>query len=142
MTTRAEFVVYVRSMVGTPFHHQGRLPGVGLDCPGPLIVAVRHFGIKPPDFDISGYVGTPDGRELKAHCDEHMTPISQDEMQAGDVLLVAWRAGPPQHLGILFDYPYGGLAMVHAVRSGVQEIRVEFSRAMRFVAAYQVPGLT
>lgn len=146
MTNRAEFVAYVRSLVGTPFHHQGRTPGVGLDCPGPLIVACWHFGLKPRTFDVTGYSATPDGFELKAHCDEHMQPLMQDMLLPGDVILVRWGKGPPQHLGILFDYPaqFGKFAMVHAdsLRAKcVTETRVEFGRAMALVGAYAVPGL-
>ncbi len=144
MVTRAEFIAKARSYVGTPFHHQGRVPGVGLDCPGPLICACWDLGLKPRSFDVTGYTALPDGRSLKAYCDEHMTPIDSDQMQAGDVILVRWQKGPPQHLGILFDHPLGGLAMVHAdsVRSRrVSETRVEFGRAMSLVQAYAVPGL-
>lgn len=140
MTTPAEFIAYVRGLVGTRFHHQGRLPGVGLDCPGPLICACWHFGIKPRTFDVTGYPERPDGFTLKAICDEHMgEPIDQHELRAADVLLVRWQKGPPQHLGIVFDHPLGGLAMVHADRTrGVIETRVSFGRAMGFVAGYRV----
>lgn len=145
MTTREEFVAYVRSLKGTPFKHQGRVPGVGLDCPGPLICACRRFGIRPPDFDVTGYPERPDGSMLKAICDEHMESVPLHEMKPADVLLVGWGKGPPQHLGIVFDYPHGGMAMLHADRvraKAVTETRVEFGRAMRFVAAYLVPGVT
>jgi hypothetical protein len=59
-------------------------------------------------------------------------------------LLVAWQNGPPQHLGLLFDHPIRGLAMVHAstMHKRVLATRIEFGRAMRFVAAYAIPGLT
>jgi cell wall-associated NlpC family hydrolase len=145
MTTRAEFVALVRSYVGTPFVHQGRLPGVGLDCPGPLICACRHFGLVPAAFDITGYPRIPDGTSLQRHCEQHLQPIQQADMQPGDAILVAWQGGPPQHLGVLGDYPGGRLSMIHALQTGrglVTETRVVFGRVMRFVAAYAVPGLS
>jgi cell wall-associated NlpC family hydrolase len=144
MTTRAEFVAYVRSMKGTPVHHQGRVPGVGLDCPGPVICGMWHFHIKPRSFDVVGYPAIPDGVSIKGYLDEHLEPVSQSDMRPADVVLVAWQKGPPQHMGVVVDYPGGGLAMVHAdsVRARkVSETRIEFGRAMRFVAAYAVPGL-
>jgi hypothetical protein len=144
VTTRAEFVTTVRSYVGTPFHHQGRLPGVGMDCPATIICALWEHLIWPRSKDVTGYPRNPDGHSLKAYCDEHLTPIEQAAMRAADVVLVRWANGPPQHLGVLFDYLHGGLAMVHADslnRKSVCEQRVVFGRAMGFVAAYSVPGL-
>lgn len=145
MTTRAEFVSYARARVGVPTLHQGRHELFGLDCAGLLIVAAWHFELKPRTFDVTGYPARPDGVTLRRLCDEHLTPIAQDDMQTGDVLLVRWQKGPPQHLGILFDHPFDGLAMVHADNlraKAVAETRVKFGRAMGFVAAYSVPGLT
>lgn len=144
MVTRAEFVAVVRSYVGTPYHHQGRLPGVGLDCAGVLICAAWACGVKPAGWDVNGYARQPDGETLRRICDEHLTAIDPAAMRAADVLLVRFRRGPPQHLGIVFDHPRGGLSMVHAdgLRSkSVSETRVEFGRAMSLVAAYSVPGL-
>jgi hypothetical protein len=144
VTTRAEFVSAVRGYVGSPFHHQGRLPGVGMDCPAIIICALWRFGIWPRSKDVTGYPRIPDGHSIKAYCDEHLTPIAEDAMRAADVVLVRWSGGPPQHLGVLFNYPHGGLAMVHAdsvTRKAVCEQRVKFGRAMGLVAAYSVPGL-
>jgi hypothetical protein len=144
VTTRAAFVSTVRSYVGTPTHHQGRLPGVGMDCPAPAICAMWEHGIKPRTWDITGYKGFGDGREIRAYCDEHLIPIEQADLQPADVLLVGWAKGPPTHLGVVFEHPLGGLAMVHADNfraKAVSETRVKFGRAMRFVAAYSVPGV-
>lgn len=145
MATRAEIVATARSFIGTPFHHQGRLPGVGLDCAGvPIVISWRH-GIKPMDFDVTGYARAPDGSALKAYCDEHMVQISLEQLQPADVVLVRWRNGPPQHLGLVADYLHGGLSMIHAEgyrHKKVMETRLLFGRAMCFVAAYSIPGVS
>lgn len=144
MVTRSTFVERVRSYIGTPFAHQGRLPGVGLDCPGPLICACRELGLKPPAFDVTGYPRVPDGLSLKAVCEEHMQPVPLADLQPADVVLVAWQHGAPQHLGIVADYPGGHLSMVHAEQrhhGKVIETRLVFGRLMRFVAGFAVPGV-
>ncbi len=41
---REDFVRVARSYIGTPFHHQGRLPGVGLDCAGVIVCALAECG--------------------------------------------------------------------------------------------------
>ena len=37
-------IAAARACLGTPFHHQGRMPGVGLDCIGLVIVALARCG--------------------------------------------------------------------------------------------------
>ena len=37
--TSADIIAIARACLGTPFRHQGRIPGVALDCAG-LVVAV------------------------------------------------------------------------------------------------------
>lgn len=145
MTPRAEFVAYVESLVGTAYHHQGRLPGVGLDCPGPLICAVRHFGIKPADFDVTGYSRLPDGVALQGFCDQHMVRIGYDDRLPGDVALVRFQQGHPQHLGILVDTDPRRQYWVEAESVRYKRvIRSRFvlgNRDMQLVALYRVPGL-
>ena len=53
---------------GTPFHHQGRLKQVGVDCVGLLLETFRPFGIV--DFDIDGYARAPDEATLIDTLDE------------------------------------------------------------------------
>jgi cell wall-associated NlpC family hydrolase len=144
MTTRFDIVRVARSYVGTPFHHMGRVPGVGMDCSGVLICTGRELGLVPPDFDVPAYTPTPDGHSMIAWCDTHMKRISQEAMQPGDaILLVVDRH--PQHLGILGNYSPGGLSIIHAANNAspprVIETRLLLSRTQRFVAAYQLPGI-
>ena len=44
---RAEFIAAARSYLRTPYGHQGRMPGVLLDCVGVPICAARQVGLKP-----------------------------------------------------------------------------------------------
>jgi cell wall-associated NlpC family hydrolase len=142
MTTRNEVVTAARSWIGTPFAHQGRLKGVGVDCIGLVIGLGREFNLCEPDFDISGYARNPDGKSLMALSRVHMTPISREAMRAGDVVVVRF-GDHPQHFGVLADYKHGGLSLVHAaMKSGaVVEQRLMFSSAMHFVAAFALPGV-
>lgn len=143
MTTAADVIEAARGLLGTPFHHQGRLPGVGLDCAGVPIVIARQLGLVHPDFDVTGYPAIPDGSTLQAYCEAHMQRSAAPE--PGGVVLVGWRDGPPQHLGIVLPYQHGGLAFIHAEsrRHGcVFEQRLVFGRAMRLVASYRMQGVS
>lgn len=57
MTTRSEVVAVARGWLDTPFKHQGRLPGVVLDCVGVSICLARHFGW--PHEDARDYARRP-----------------------------------------------------------------------------------
>lgn len=148
MVTRADVIRVVRSYVGTPFQHRGRVPGRGLDCAGVVICAARELGLVSPEFDVPPYGTAPDGDGMLDWCDRYMHRVAREQMQPGDVLvLIADR--DPQHLGVLTPYERtpGALAIVHASNSlsimprRVIETRLLFSRGMQFRAAYALPGV-
>ena len=72
-----------RSLIGTPYHAKGRLPGVGLDCIGVPIVAAWLAGVKPRSFDVRGYSDVPDGSLLPL-CDQHMQRVEAYLIQPAD----------------------------------------------------------
>jgi cell wall-associated NlpC family hydrolase len=145
MTTRAEFIATVRSYIGTPYHHQGRLPGVGMDCPGPLILAARAHGIVAPDFDVTSYSREPDGHTLKRLLDDNLEPIPFDDAEPGDVLLGRFNGGRPRHIGILTDNTSGRRYWIEAEayrhRMVIEARLILGPRIMTIVQAYRVPGL-
>jgi cell wall-associated NlpC family hydrolase len=145
MSSSASVVAEARTWLGTPFHHQARLKSVGVDCIGLVIGVSRELGLVAPDFDVTGYSRVPDGRSLLEEASKHMPRISFQQVRPGDVVVVAFDVDP-QHFGILGDYAHGGLSIIHALgrtagRGGVIETRLMFSRAMRFVAAFSLPGV-
>ena len=144
MATRAQVAAQARGWIGTKFAHQHRARGVGVDCVGLVIGVARELGLVPEGFDVTGYATTPDGVALPTQCAAVMQPIQRAEMGEGDVVLVAWNGGPPQHLGIVCTYRHGGLAMVHADNRAhrcVVETRLLFGRSMCFMGAYRLPGV-
>ena len=145
MTTRADIVRVARGYIGTRFHEYGRAPGVGLDCAGLVICAMRDTGLAAPSFDVREYSQKPDGTLLR-HCDAHLVRIAKNTMQPGDAIVVVTDKDP-QHLGILADYrgAPGVLSIIHASNDPrymrVIEMRLMFSTDIRFAAAYAFPGI-
>jgi cell wall-associated NlpC family hydrolase len=143
--TREDVVRVARSYIGTPYHHLGRVPGIGLDCAGVVICVGRELGLVSSDFDVPVYSPAPDGHSLLAWCDEHLGfPQTHLTLLPGHVIVL--RAGKrPQHIGIVGDYVHGGLSLIHsnmsASPSRVTESRLVFSRAMVFVKGYSMPGV-
>ncbi|MBE0615136.1 MAG: hypothetical protein IH604_15800 [Burkholderiales bacterium] len=133
-----------RGFIGTPFHHMGRLPGVGLDCSGVLICLGRDLGLVAASFDVPAYTPGANGVAMLEWCSVHMTPVPRSQMAPGDAVLTITDA-EPQHLGIVGDYRNGGLSIIHASNQAnpprVIETRLMFSRILRFAAAYRLPGI-
>lgn len=142
MTTRAEFVAAARSLLGTRWLPHQRVPGVGVDCIGVPIVAAWISGARPRSFDIQGYSIAPDG-SLLPWCRANLTPISREQLQPADVVVV--RIGKrPHHVGVVGDYRHGGLSMIHADNFHEQKVvehRLWFDGAIKFCEAFAVPGL-
>lgn len=134
-----------REWLGTPYGHQQRMRGVLVDCAGLVIGVARELGLIAPEFDITAYPRSPDGKSLLEHCNQWMTRIAKNEMQPGDVIVIRW-AKDPQHLGIVGDYVHGGLSMIHAYSDGsshgkVIEHHLGPAHLARFVASYRMPGI-
>jgi hypothetical protein len=142
-----DFVATVRGYEGTPYHHQGRVPGVAMDCPAPVICAAWEHGLKPRSFDVKGYPRNADGRVLKAFCDEHMIAIDWSQAQPGDVPLCAWTRERmlPRHLGVLVDVTPGRMWWVQADGYRYKQVKLHRlmfgSDGMHLVQLYRVPGV-
>jgi NlpC/P60 family putative phage cell wall peptidase len=134
--TAGDVVNAARTWLGTPYHHQGRLKGVGVDCAGLLVGVTRELGLS--DFDLQGYSMRPNGDSLRRICDEQMTPIARDELVPGDVVLFTVDAHPG-HLGILTTPNQ----LIHAYlpRRQVVEHRLDAFWWSRAAGFYRFPGV-
>jgi len=85
-----------RACLGTPFHHQGRLPGSGLDCIGLVVVALRAVGLEVRDR--LDYGVRPDGTSLVAALESHGARRAPD-IAMGNILLIRFDH-QPQHVAL------------------------------------------
>lgn len=95
-----------RACLGTPFYHQGRVAGIGLDCIGLVIHAVKQVGLAVEDVD--DYGREPQGDTLHHALISHGFVVV-DDIVPGDVLLFRFN-GAPQHVGLAVSWD----AMVHS----------------------------
>ena len=87
-------VVYTaRTLLETPYLHQGRLPGRngGIDCIGVAIVTCRKLLLLPEDFDYSDY-GRDGSGKLETIVAEYCTPLTDPTPGA----LLLFRTTPTQ----------------------------------------------
>lgn len=146
VVTRKDVYECARTWLGTAFHHAATIKGVGVDCRGLLVGIARELGLIPIDWDVPPYLPNPDGHSMIEQCDQYLTKVPNEDMQAGDIVVIAVDKDP-QHLGILAPYKYGGLSIIHAAmardKSGkVVEHRLVWSTRQKLVAVYAFKGLS
>jgi NlpC/P60 family putative phage cell wall peptidase len=135
MPNKIAIVEEARTWIGTPFKHQGRIKGLGVDCVG-LIIGVAHF-FKLTDFDYRNYSHTPDGFLMRQLLDQHLRSISIQDAKPGDIVLMRFEA-EPQHVGILSDY---GIIHAYAQVRHCVEHRLDNIWKSRIVGAYAYPHI-
>lgn len=116
MATGEDIVTEARTWIGTPFHHQGRVKGAGVDCVGLLVGVASALGLQHQDR--SGYARLPDGETLEAELDRqtdivwartHGARLDAAALQPGHALLFRMPK-LPRHVGIYA----GNGAFIHA----------------------------
>ena len=136
MTTPSDILAEARTWAGTPFRHQGRCKGVGVDCLGLVVGVARALGLSAADG--AGYPRQPDGAALLAGLEEAYVPLGLGRQRPGDILVFRIRS-TPQHLALLTEP--GGMIHVHAAVGRVVETGLDATWAARLVAAYRYPGV-
>jgi len=137
--TRQEVIAEARTWIGTRWHHQGRMRGVGVDCAGLVIGVARSLGLS--EFDVANYSRIPSGGLLRELCAANMRLIARELAADGDVYLMRFER-EPQHLAIRStwqDMP----SIIHAyadVRRVVEHV-IDDEWLARIVGAFHIPGV-
>lgn len=142
--TRAEIVATARACVDTPFRHQGRLLGVGLDCAGLLRHIGEIHGLSPfPGYDFAAYGRYPREAEVRRVLLSVMDRIPGiSARRPGDALLVV-DDQQAVHMGILAIAPEGYETFIHATEREnkvVEHILDDFWRS-KIRSVYRFRGL-
>lgn len=130
-----QIVAEARKWLGTPFMHQCRQMGVGVDCGGLIYCIGNVLGL--PVFDVKNYSRQPDG-SLRHVLESQCAKVKRAE--PGDILIMVpdkqW-----QHIALLtFDD-----TVIHANQSRSSRINkvIEHRYAEKWkhltVAAYRLP---
>jgi cell wall-associated NlpC family hydrolase len=139
-----QIVAAARQMLGTPFRHQGRVPGEALDCAGLAVLAASTAGLTVTDRRCYGR--EPDGQTLERSIDEQpcLVPIDTAYIAPGDLLLLRIKHDP-QHLAIVASSQVEDdqLTMLHccAASGRVVEHNITRNWYVRIVGAYRFVGI-
>lgn len=91
-----------RELIGTPWHHQGRIPGIGIDCIGMLVCTAIRRGI--PHMDSTDYHRKPTNGSLIRGLERSGLVRGGPEIYLSSVLAFWIRDKEnPQHVGIRTD---------------------------------------
>lgn len=99
-----------RELIGTPFHHQGRQPNVGLDCAGLISVCYSECGHKVVS-DVKGYKRIANPEEMRSALLDSGTRVKFSEIEKADVIWFRVE-NEPRHLAL-----YTGNSIIHAYYS-------------------------
>lgn len=139
---RTELIVEAaRSWVGTPYHHQAALKGIGCDCVG-LVRGVYQevLGVNPKfDLSYSADWGDVNGNEkLIEAADKYL--VRAEALGPGKVILLRMAKDRVAKHCMILTSP---LTAIHAVnRNPVTEITLSSWWKNRIVLVYKFPGAT
>jgi hypothetical protein len=113
-----------------------------MDCAGLPIFIGQRLGMSIDS--LANYGRLPQPAEMRAELDKHLVRVAKSAMQAGDVAWIKFEL-EPQHFGILGDYVYGGLSLIHVYNgAGVNrcvEHRLDAQWLARIVGVWRFPGV-
>ncbi len=138
MISGNDVVIAASSWIGTPFQHQARVKGIGVDCAGLVIGVAHQIGVT--DYDIDGYPRVPDGAMMERVLGEQLIHVNMDNMQAGDVLLFGFMKYA-QHLAIITQM--NPVYIIHAYQPNgkVTHHRLDTVWRRRIRGVYRLPGV-
>lgn len=111
---RERIVEAARACVGTPFRHQGRTPGVALDCGGLVLWPQRALGM---DFsETLDYGPAPNPERMLRILLKHFVEIDRRDLLPGDIVWLRM-VDVPQHLAL-----YTGKTLIHATCDGPRRV--------------------
>ncbi len=133
--TADDIVSAARSCIGTKFVHQGRAPGVGLDCAGVVSHVIDSLGYAHDGPAAYGRLPFAGMLEQVLDRQEYLRKVT--DMQAGDVMLMRF-VGDPQHLGVC-----AGETMIHAYLQAGRCVEHQIDRTWRnrVVSVYRFEGV-
>lgn len=136
MVNQVEVIKIARSLINTPYQHQGRTPQVGLDCIG-LIIIVGHT-LNLFDYNYTNYSRAPDGQllvNIEKHC------VKLPDLTEG--ALAVFALSPiPHHVGIISKFR-GNWGLIHAYQNTGKVREHEFIKWWRdkLVGVYKLPNV-
>jgi cell wall-associated NlpC family hydrolase len=142
MTLQDRVLQVATASLGTPFLHQGRVVGRGLDCAGLYVHICKSVGLM--HIDAKGYPRNPYDGQLEKQLDSQPCLERVTDAMPGDILAMRI-SKQPQHIGIHAGYIDGHAYIIHASEEHgktcmhrIDDLwRARIMRVYRFVEVWQ-----
>ncbi len=140
--SRDDIVAEARRWLGTPYHHQASLRGVGADCLG-LVRGVWRALHGADAEDVPAYsrdwAEATGAETMLAAARRHLREIDRATATRGDVVIFRYRPrAAAKHVGILTDTA----RMIHAIEgAAVGEVPLGTWWRRHMAAAFSFPGI-
>ena len=130
-------ITHARSMLGVRWRHLGRKPWA-VDCLGLVDLSLRAAAYPRKTEWPARYGREPWDNMLQSGLvAEFGSPVG-GEWLPGDVALIRWQSGEPSHVGLVADYVWGGLSIIHAsTLHGVIETALSGDIRERVIETYR-----
>jgi NlpC/P60 family putative phage cell wall peptidase len=138
--SRAQIVQQARTWLHTPYQHQARCKGAGVDCIGLVVGVAKALGLSQADAHCYGRI--PSSNALVAALEQHGVPVAPTApWLPGQILLIRFDVDP-QHVAIL-SHVGGQPHMIHAYSNAnmVVEHRLADVWRAKVTARYEFPGV-
>ena len=137
MITPNQITSKAREYLKTPFVHQGRRKGVGIDCIGLLVGVAQELGL--PIEDCTNYGEQHDGKTLLLELAAQLEPLEIESRKEGNIVCF-WikRPDKPTHVGLLTSY---GLIHTYRTKGEVVETTFDAFWKTRVHSVFQYRGI-
>jgi NlpC/P60 family putative phage cell wall peptidase len=143
LVTRDEIVAAARAWIGTPYHHQASVRGVGADCLGLVRGIWRDLygddAEVPPAYS-KDWAEANNREAMLEAASRHLKAISATAIAPGDVIVFRLRQGfVAKHAAILAS----ASTMIHAMEGApASEVVLSSWWRRRIAGAFRFPNLT
>jgi len=140
---RGEIVACARAWIGTPYHHQASVRGVGVDCLGVVRGVWRELygedAETPPPYS-RDWAERYGQETLIDAARRHLKVAPRAEPEPGDVVVFRYRRHlPAKHVGIAT----GASSFIHAIETApVAEVAITDWWRRRIAAVFSFPGVS
>lgn len=134
-----------RQWIGTRYHHQASLKGVGTDCIGLVAGVAAACGVPEAREFLSSpslrcYGPTPDPEQLMAGASRFLRKIAIWEARTGDILIFKFRI-EPQHFAIISRDDPQYIVHAYAQARRAVENRLDDIWRARILHAFRFRGI-
>lgn len=140
MDRKEKLIEIIKEYKDTPFHHQGRVKKIGVDCVGLIICACKEVGLIIKDCN--DYNNVPSKGLLENELNNQLILKNKENIDVGDVLLFKF-LNDPQHVALVTEINDNNIKIIHSYSKVGKVIEHDLDNLWkkRLINVYEIKGL-